>query len=88
MRRGDAAGCGLSVSRDEERTLPASRRAEYGAEDGGRDGAHPAGRDEARAPLEAGKGGASGVPGTLAGLPGDAGEPVMKRRGLPTLKGF
>jgi hypothetical protein len=58
MRRENAARDTLPVPSDAEWTLPTSWRAEYGAENSGRDRAYPAGRDETRALLEAGKRGA------------------------------
>jgi hypothetical protein len=61
MRREDPAWDSLPVSRNEERTLPASRRIEHGAEDAGRNRAHPAGRHEVRELLEADQSGTGGI---------------------------
>jgi hypothetical protein len=58
MRREDAARDTLPVSRDGERALQAARRAEHGAEDGGRNRANPAGAVQAWV-LEVGESGAS-----------------------------
>ena len=69
MRREDPARDALPVSRNGERTLPASRRIEHGAEDGGRNRAHPAGCYEARELLEPDQSGAGGISGTSPGLP-------------------
>jgi hypothetical protein len=69
MRREDPTWDALPVSGNDERALPASRRTEHGAEDGGGNRAYPAGGDEARKILEAGQDEAGGIPGALAALP-------------------
>lgn len=81
MRREDPTGDALPVSRNGERTLPASRRIEHRAKDGGRNRAYPAGRHEARELLEADQSGTGRVSGTLTRLPGNAGGSVMQRDG-------
>jgi len=49
--------------------MQASRRAEYGRENSGGDGANPAGCDEARAVLETGQGGAGPISGAVPAIP-------------------
>src|SRR5262245_13805550 len=63
MRRENAAGDALRVSRDAERALPATRRIEHRAEDGGGHRAHPAGCHEAWELLDAGQRGTGGIQG-------------------------
>jgi hypothetical protein len=78
MRREDQTRDALPMSRDAERALQASRWIEHGAEDGGRNRPHPAGRNEARKLLEADQSGTGGISGALAGLPRNAGGSVMQ----------
>jgi hypothetical protein len=68
MRLEKPAGDALPVSRNGERTLPASRRIEHGAEDGRRNRANPAGRHEARELFEADQSGTGGIPGRFCRL--------------------
>ena len=69
----DQAGYKLSVSRDAKRTLPASWRIEYRAEDGGRNRADSPGRNEAWAVLECSQGGTAVLPAIAQRMPRDVG---------------
>ena len=69
----------MPVSRDAKWTVQASRGAQYGAEDAGRYRTHPAGRDEARAVLEAGESGTGALSEGVAALPGDAGSDLRQQ---------
>jgi hypothetical protein len=60
--------------------LPASRGTEHGAEDCGRNRAYPACPVKAWSLHEGGQSGTGGIPGTLAGLPGDAGRSVTQQK--------
>jgi hypothetical protein len=77
MRREDPARDALPVFRNGERTLPASRGIEHGAEDGGGNRAHPARRNEAWAVLAEGEGRTARIPGVAETMPGDAGRDTM-----------
>jgi hypothetical protein len=69
----------MPMSRNSKRTMQASRRAQYVAEDAGRYQAHPAGRNEARTVLQAGDNGTAAVYETAAPLAGDAGSNIRRR---------
>jgi hypothetical protein len=69
MWRNDEAGNALPVSSDENGTVQASRRAEYGTQDGGRDRADSAGQDKARALFSGGNCGAQTISRRIQELP-------------------
>lgn len=79
VRREDQARDALPVSGDAQRAMPATRRAEHGGEDGGRNRADPAGGDQAWPVFRRGEGGTSAVSEAPAGMPGDAGGDPRKR---------
>jgi hypothetical protein len=78
MRREDPARNRVPMSGNDKRTLPAPRRTQHRAEDGGRNRADSAGCYEARPIHGARKSGAGRILGTLEGLPPDAGGVGMR----------
>jgi hypothetical protein len=83
--------CGMPcLSRNAERTLPASWRIEHGPSDCGRNRAHTTCADHSRPILETGESRTGGIPGTLARSPGHAGGLVMRedRRRKPLAESF